>query len=144
MIVLGVDPAWAKPSAWALLSNEGGSVALLDSMRGEVNDFFGYVADFRPDVIAIEDQFFFKNVSTAKKLCWSAGQFMAVAKINNILYEIINVSKWKNYWKVTGKNSIYTPQSLIMDQFGQNLTDDASCAALIAYYYIDTWRKTDE
>jgi Holliday junction resolvasome RuvABC endonuclease subunit len=144
VIVLGVDPAFSKPFAWTLLSYSNMNVDYVDSMRGDLQNFDEYLQNFNPSCVAVEDQFFYKNVDTAKKLCWAAGQIMGICTMRHIPYVIVNVAKWKNYWKVTGKGAVYTPQSLVRDMFNRNLSDDAACAALIAYYHIQEGTKREE
>lgn len=137
MVVLGIDPAVAKPLGYGLVAFEdhlvfkqGGLCAYMD-----IPDI---LADLKPDLVVIEDQYMFQNYNTAKKLAWSAGKLMGMCAMMKVPNCIINVAHWK---KIMGaqkqdKKDKTAHIRRCKEIFGLDLQDDVASAVLIASAYL--------
>lgn len=127
MRVMGVDPACSKPIAWAVVENG----VLMYSGRGTVIDLYGALRrDVEVKLVAVEDQYLFKNYKTAKKLSWAAGEAMGAAKIAGVRVAVANVSAWKAKMESPQGEHVERAFKLL----GVELQDDEASAALIALY----------
>ena len=97
MVIIGVDPGTAR-LGWGIIKNkQGEQVAgeygcletksgLSDARRLEILfDGFNKLLDkYKPDAVAVEDLFFFKNQKTIVKVSQARGVILLAAQIKNI------------------------------------------------------------
>lgn len=96
-IILGIDPGYGI-TGYGVVESEGGSLNCLDYgvIRTHSGDEFPQriktinkdlkkiIKQYKPNLIAIEDLFFYKNVTTAIKVGQARGVIMLTAVLENI------------------------------------------------------------
>ncbi len=102
MIILGIDPGYDRMGV-AVVKKERGKEKLLysDCLTTKKNFLYGtrimalgkelgkIIKRFKPDVVAMEKLFFFKNQKTALQVAEARGVFLYVAASNNVsIYEL--------------------------------------------------------
>lgn len=146
--VVGVDPSWAKPMAvaYVAIASCEKAPALLDFRTvSDIKEMQSFLGTYHMiDTIFIEDQFMKVNYDTAKKLSWATGKVMGLAEMLGLEYDIVNVASWKSRMlgkqeRVDGKlrypiTPIEVARKIWYLKETSPMTDDESCAALIAYY----------
>jgi Holliday junction resolvasome RuvABC endonuclease subunit len=99
--IVGIDPA-AK-TGWAVLDAEGRRplrVVQAGSLRPDANAVAQLVRHLtqpsvRPDLIALEDQFFGRNVHTLKKLVETRSRFMQGFEVAGVRVVLIPANDWQ-------------------------------------------------
>lgn len=132
MIIMGIDPASSKPYAFSAINQE----EIFMQGKSDLKGFVSAIKLCKPDLIAIEDQYFSKNYKTAKGLSWSTGKIMGIAEIMNIPYKIINVATWKGYFGLLKKGHIKNNHIEKSVSLGGQNDDDLASSHLIALYTI--------
>ncbi|MFH0814964.1 MAG: crossover junction endodeoxyribonuclease RuvC [Candidatus Falkowbacteria bacterium] len=93
MIILGIDPGFAR-TGWGVVEYDRGKLRPVDygcieTMKGEdFSDRLSFLYDeivkkikkFKPDVVAVEELFFYNNVTTAIKVSHGRGVILLAAK----------------------------------------------------------------
>lgn len=93
MLILGIDPGFAR-TGWGVVEYNRGQLKLVDygcieTKKGEdFSDRLNFLYDeivkkikkFKPDVIAVEELFFYKNITTAIKVSHARGVILLSAK----------------------------------------------------------------
>jgi len=126
-VIMGVDPAWAKKHAVAIVDFELGHIT---TAKLDLRDISPFILAHGVEEVVIEDQYLNKNYATAKKLSWSAGEIIGLAKIHGKPFHMINVSQWK-----ASMLSKRLPIDVVDEMFSLKMSDDEACALLIAMYY---------
>jgi Holliday junction resolvasome RuvABC endonuclease subunit len=134
MRVLGIDPHGAKPYGFAILDREDGLPYSRVFLSGlcDLGVLYGMIREFKPDVVAIEDQYMNKNYKVAKSLSWSAGKVMGAAELAHTEWMVVNVATWKSVMQAQKGTHIARAAEL----FGGKFEDDEASAVLIAAYAI--------
>lgn len=141
MRILGVDPATSKPLGVALVTPRltveyGGLCGYMD--------LWDILDTYNPDIAVIEDQFFFKNFATAKKLAWSAGKIMGICALHRTVNCTMNVSHWKKIMECLTKGDKEAHIRRARQIFGQDFQDDVASAVLIATAYLKEYQILDK
>jgi len=150
-LILGIDPG-TNIMGYCLLRYNGRKYGIekigclkltkcethLDKLRGIVQFMDGLLKEYKPEVMAIEEPFFGKNVQSMLKLGRAQGAIMAVAIQNNI--EIVEITPRRVKQAITGKGSASKEQvaAMVSNIAGidiSNLNTDATDAAAIAISY---------
>lgn len=124
---MGVDPAKAKPSTYAVWYDyhfvNAGHIH-------SVHDFYYLLKGlYGPAKVYIEDQYLGFNYKTAKMLSLEAGKLMGACEIAGISYEVINVAHWKSLMGLSDKEN---KKQRLLDKASQIYpTDDEDIAAAI-------------
>jgi len=150
-LILGIDPG-TNIMGFCLLKYDGqkyemikiGSLRLtkcethLDKLRGIVDFMTTLLSEHKPQVMAIEEPFFGKNVQSMLKLGRAQGAIMSVAMQHKI--DIVEITPRRVKQAVTGKGSASKEQvaSMVARIAGidiSSLNADATDAAAIAISY---------
>ena len=142
MITIGIDPAWAKRNAWALIENEVvldfGFMPKGSTLRDEDIDFHG------AEAVWIEGQYP-RNFGSASKLAMVVGKFQMVAQREMRDFHIIQPVTWMSAYYVQRMNKInrenavaniasyYTNKDL-RDEYDKIAGTDLHCAILIGLF----------
>lgn len=141
MKIMGIDPGVSKPLGVAVvtpwLTVEYGGLC-------GYRDLWDILEHYNPDIAVIEDQFFFKNFATAKKLAWSAGKVMGICALHRTPNCIMNVSHWKKMMGCLVKGDKQAHIHRAYEIFGQNFHDDVASAVLIATAYLKEYEILDK
>jgi len=102
MIILGIDPGFDR-LGWAVLEKKSGKEKLIDSgclvskrnllyverILGLGQELEKILKYFKPDIVAVEQLFFFKNQKTALKVAEARGVILYIAARNKAcIYEL--------------------------------------------------------
>jgi crossover junction endodeoxyribonuclease RuvC len=93
MRILGVDPGFGR-TGWGVIDFGGSQMTAVDygcieTKSGEdfsdrlemlYNEIFATIKKFKPDLVAVEELFFYKNVTTAIKVSHARGAILLAAK----------------------------------------------------------------
>lgn len=131
MIVLGIDPAVSKPLGYGLVSFEDRLVFRQGGLCSCM-DIPDLLKTYKPDLVVVEDQYFFRNYNTAKKLSWSTGKVLGICAICRVPNTVMNVAHWKKIMKSDKDQHVERCKIL----FGVDLPDDVASAVLIASAYL--------
>jgi len=141
MKLISIDPAWAKPMAYALFEN--GQCVYYDKID-KLNCLT--VSESPVEMIITEDPYpggkiriySYKGYSeTFKKLCFAVGMVIQFADSINAEYRLIRPVDWKTYWSLT-KNTPEELQHIIRTEITQVAdNEDVQDAILIGKYYIE-------
>lgn len=150
-LILGIDPG-TNIMGYCLLKYDGrnysivliGSLRLmkcethLDKLRGIVEFMTDLLSTHKPQVMAIEEPFFGKNVQSMLKLGRAQGAIMSVAMQHGI--EIVEITPRRVKQSITGKGSASKEQvaSMVANITGYDISEvnaDATDAAAIAISY---------
>lgn len=141
MRILGIDPATSKPLGFALVNPR--LTVEYSGLCGYM-DLWGILDMCNPDIAVIEDQFFFKNFATAKKLAWSAGKIMGICALHRTVNCTMNVSHWKKLMGCLVKGDKQVHMRRAQEVFGREFQDDVASAALIAAAYLKEYDILDK
>ena len=133
MKVLGIDPHSAKPYGWAVI-DEG---KLMSYGLASLRDLYSLMKEYKPDLVAVEDQYLARNYLTAKSLSISAGKVLGAAELLGIKTVSVNVAQWKAAFHCTGGGGAHqmaVSMVLLDSKLGELLGDDEASAAGIAWY----------
>jgi len=97
MKILGIDPGYGR-AGWSILEKEKGKLTLLDfgcvetskglehadRLKQVSDDIISVIKKHKPDTLAIEQLFFFKNLTTAIKVAESRGVVLLTASQNHL------------------------------------------------------------
>ena len=92
MIILGIDPGYAL-AGWGIIKKEGQKLALVkygcfatpkhmphaERLKFLSDNLHKVIRKYKPEVLAIEELFFFKNLKTAIKVAEAKGVILATA-----------------------------------------------------------------
>ena len=133
--VMGIDPAWSKPIAWAIADGErilkynkwpSGKKLQLEDIRLPCQKIY------------IEGQHK-QNMKVMQQLAMTVGQIIMGAKISNIPWEIVNPSNWIVSYRLhtrMGRKALEPAYiNLSRAMTGEKINDvDIAVACLIAMY----------
>lgn len=150
-MILGIDPG-TNIMGYCLLNFDGqtyeilniGSLRLthcdthLEKLHGIVSFISDLLSTHKPEVLAIEEPFFGKNVQSMLKLGRAQGAVIAIALQHNI--EVVEITPRRVKQSVTGSGSASKEQvaamvARITGQDFSNFNADATDAAAIAVSY---------
>lgn len=134
--VMGVDPHGAKPFAFTVL--EGREV--VTQGKGDVRSLDMCMEVFKPDLVAVEDQYMAKNYKVAKMLSQSAGKALGVAELRGVKAVTVNVATWKARFKVLKGHGAHVPVSVAL---GGLEDDDLASSHLIALHAFEEAARGD-
>ena len=140
MTIIGIDPAYAKPCAYAIFDDsdfqECGTfaperlIATLEYLEGE--NFF--------DLIAVEDTFLGMNPATLIKLSWIVGGIWAWAQWQEMDFQLIRALEWQyaipglNKLKNKAKDKMVIETARGLAKTRKEITIDEASAIHIASY----------
>lgn len=135
MRVMGVDPSTAKPLGISLVTER---LTVEYSGLFALEEIYGLMKEWKPDLVVVEDQYLSFNYNTAKKLAWCAGKIMGMALVLGVPCEVMNVAHWKKIMRCTPKDKkdkgIHIRRCT--EIFGEEYEDDVASAILIATAYL--------
>ena len=136
MIIMGIDPAWAKEIAWAIA----------DSYNDKIIDYGTWPpgkdlksSDIKlgADIIYIEGSYP-KNFDIAQKLAFPVGGIIVTANQLGIPFRIVTHDEWALtyglYQKMNRKARIFAFSNLAKSLVGRDLGEDLNVACLIALF----------
>ena len=139
MIVLSIDPAWAKEMAYAVFRD--GQLCFYDKFRTTKE-----LCVTNADVVVTEDPYlggdakkysYRGHVDTFKKLCFAVGMISVLAAALEAEFVLIRPVDWKSHYSLT-KRTTENVQAIIREQLTGGVQDeDIQDAILIGRYYID-------
>lgn len=132
---MGVDPSTAKPLGISFMTER---LTVEHSGLFVLEEIYGLMKEWKPDLVVIEDQYLSSNYNTAKKLAWCAGKIMGIALILGIPCEVMNVAHWKKIMNCRPINKKDKTAHIrrCAEIFGKEYEDDISSAILIATAYL--------
>lgn len=132
---MGVDPSIAKPLGISLVTER---LTVEHSGLFALEEVYGLMKEWKPNLIVVEDQYLSFNYNTAKKLAWCAGKIMGIALVLGIPCEVMNVAHWKKVMQCTPKDKKDKTAHIrrCTEIFGEEYEDDVSSAILIATAYL--------
>ena len=101
-----------------------------------------FIKDEKPDLVLFEDVYMKKgnkfNIDTHKKLSNLQGMLMSFLILENIPYEIIHPTTWKN--GVIGKKKLSKEetQAYLKTKYGKDFKEDIADAICIGLYFLST------
>src|SRR3989339_1119228 len=95
--ILGIDPGYGR-TGWGVINSEGSRINLVgygcietsadhkfvDRLEMLYSDLQKIIKKYRPDLVAVEDLFFYKNVKTAIKVGQARGVIILAARLANL------------------------------------------------------------
>jgi len=139
MTVLSIDPAWAKPMAYAVF----------DDGRLVYHDKFTHTRELcvnNADIVVTEDPYlggpaipFSSNkwVDTFKKLCMAVGMIALMAQAMEAELVLVRPVDWKSFYELTKRTPAKIQETIRAQLTGGVLDEDVQDAILIGTYYID-------
>lgn len=148
MIVLSIDPAWAKPMAYAIFNDN----------KLVYHDKFRYTREIcitDADIVVTEDPYLGGDarkyssrghINTFKKLCMAVGMIALIAEACKAEFVTIRPVDWKGFYSLTKKTPVKIQETIRAQLTGGVLDEDEQDAILIGMYYIDhvTWGQSGE
>lgn len=149
MIILGIDPGFAR-LGYAVIQKNGPNLALikcgcLETKSGAASsarlqllatDLKKIMRDFKPEAVAVEKLFFFKNQKTVIQVAEARGMILSVLMANGAtLYEYTPLEV-KQALTGYGRATKEQVQKMLMMVFKLKLmiqSDDAADAVAVAY-----------
>ena len=149
MLILGIDPGFAR-LGYALIKKDGQSLSLikvgcLETKSGTASsarlqllatDLKKIMREFRPDAVAVEKIFFFKNKKTVIQVAEARGMILSVLTADGTpLYEYTPLEV-KQALTGYGRATKDQVQKMLMQVFKLKIMiepDDAADAAAVAY-----------
>ena len=136
MIVMGIDPAWAKPIAWALADPDTDKIVDYGTWP-QGKDLKASDIKIGVDSIYIEGSYP-KNFDIAQKLAYPVGAIIARANDFGIKWKVITHDEWAMtyglYKRMNRKGRIQAFKNLATSLVGKDLGEDINVACLIALF----------
>ena len=142
MIVLSIDPAWAKPMAYAVFRD--GDLCFYDKFRTTRE-----LCVTNADVVVTEEPYCRKlkekdysysntgRIGTFRKLCYAVGMISLIAQVLEAKIELIRPVDWKSFYSLTVRTPENIQEAIRSQLTGGVLDGDEQDAILIGMYYID-------
>jgi len=139
VIVLSIDPAWAKPMAYAVFRE--GRLVYHDKFRTTRE-----LCVTNADVVVTEDPYLGGDakkyssrghVDTFKKLCFAVGMVSVIAAALEAEFVLIRPLDWKTFYSLTIKTPANIQETIRSQLTGGIQGEDIQDAILIGTYYID-------
>jgi len=139
MTVLSIDPAWAKPMAYAVFDD---GQLVYHGKFTHTRELFVTKADF----VVTEDPYLggnaipFSNnkwVNSFKQLCFAVGMIALMAQAMEADFKLIRPVDWKSFYELTKKTPPSIQETIRAQLTGGVLDEDIQDAILIGTYYID-------
>ena len=139
MKVLSIDPAWAKPMAYAIFHGD----------QLVYHDKFSHTRELcitDADIVVTEDPYLGgparafssgKWVNTFKELCFAVGMIALMAQAMEAKLVLIRPVDWKSFYELTKKTPPKIQETIRAQLTGGVLDEDIQDAILIGTYYID-------
>lgn len=148
MVIVGIDPGTTR-IGFGVIKKDGGSLRCLDygliasspadgrclNSQQVISEIQSLLSKHRPDAVAIEKIFFFKNQKTVISVSEMRGVLMAaVATTNTPIYEYtpLQVKQAVSSYGRAGKDQIEAMVRLILGLKGRVKPDDAADGLAIA------------
>lgn len=142
MIVLSIDPAWAKPMAYAVFKE--GQLVYHDKFRTTKE-----LCVTNADIVVTEEPYCRKlkekdysysnrgRLGTFRKLCYAVGMISLMAQALEAEFVLIRPVDWKSFYKLTVRTPEELQKEYRIQLTGGVLDEDLQDAILIGMYYID-------
>lgn len=142
MIVLSIDPAWAKPMAYAVFKE--GQLVYHDKFRTTKE-----LCVTNADVVVTEEPYLRKGnsrdysysktgrVGTFRTLCYAVGMISLMAQVLEAEIVLIRPLDWKSFYSLTVRTPEELQKEYRIQLTGGVLDEDEQDAILIGTYYID-------
>ena len=148
MIILGIDPGYAL-AGWGIVKKEGQKLELIkygcfatpkqmlhaERLKSLSDDLHKVIKKYKPEVLAIEELFFFKNLKTAIKVAESRGVILATAinfKLRIEEFTPLQIKQAVVGYGRADKNQVGQMVKLILNLKDIPKPDDAADAVAIA------------
>jgi len=139
MTVLSIDPAWAKPMAYAVFKD--GRLVYHDKFRTTKE-----LCVTDADIVVTEDPYlggYAKkyssrgHIDTFKKLCFAVGMVALISQVMEAELVLVRPVDWKTFYSLTIKTPARIQAEIRAQLTGGVLDEDEQDAILIGTYYID-------
>jgi len=139
MIILSIDPSWAKPMAYAVFRD--GQLCFYDKFRTTKE-----LCVTNADIVVTEDPYLGGDakkyssrghIDTFKKLCFAVGMISLLAQALEAELELIRPVDWKSFYRLTKRTPEEIQKEYRIQLTGGVLDEDVQDAILIGTYYID-------
>lgn len=135
MTAMGVDPHASRPYSYAVVVDG----KLMQYGDADICGIAEAIEMCHPDLVAVEDQYLFKNYDAAKKLSWAAGKVIGVCELYSLQCAVVNVASWKARFKVTNLHGKALAEAALAEVLGgqpkpDHFSEDQGCASLIALF----------
>ncbi|MBU4360664.1 crossover junction endodeoxyribonuclease RuvC [Patescibacteria group bacterium] len=148
MTILGIDPGYAR-AGWAILEKSGQDLKLIkygciettkETEHAERLKILNYelnkiIKKYKPEILAIEDLFFFKNLKTAIKVAEARGVILMTGINNNLKikeFTPLQIKQALTGYGRADKNQIQQMVKMILKLKEVPKPDDAADAVAIA------------
>lgn len=155
-IILGVDPGYGI-TGYGIIKVEGSKLSCLDygtitTSSGEVfsdrlkflnQDLKKIIKKFKPDLIAVEDLFFYKNVKTAIKVGQARGVILLTCVLERVAvieFTPLQVKQAITCYGRAGKGQVQQMVKVILNLKDIPKPDDAADALAVAVCAANSWR----
>jgi len=146
--ILGIDPGYAR-AGWSILEKTGQKLGLIkfgcietpkDMEHAERLKFLNkelekIIKKYQPEVLAVEDLFFFKNLKTAIKVAEARGVILMTAFNNKLIikeYTPLQIKQALTGYGRADKNQIQQMVKMILNLKQIPKPDDAADAVAVA------------
>jgi len=139
MKLISIDPAWAKPMAYALFENE-----VLEEC-GKTEGIGGLIIRISPDVIVTERPYLGGDVKkyasrgrieTFEKLCYAVGVVGAFAGYVGAEFQLVRPVDWKSSIGLTKRNPPAVHDAIRAELMQYSENEDVQDAIMIGQYYL--------
>ncbi|MBW1700474.1 MAG: hypothetical protein JRK26_27290 [Deltaproteobacteria bacterium] len=139
MKLISIDPAWAKPMAYALFENE-----VLEEC-GKTEVIGGLIIRAGPDVIVTERPYLGGNAKkysqrgvsrTFETLCYAVGIVAAFAGYVGAEFHLVRPVDWKSSIGLTKRNPPAIHESIRAELMQYSDNEDVQDAIMIGQYYL--------
>lgn len=146
MIIIGIDPGTSR-TGYAIVKYTRGEAKIIDFGCWELSEFDALtrlekifknldrlIKDHQPDLLGIEELFFFKNAKTVMKISEARGVILLAAKRNKIKIVELTPLQVKQYMTGYGRADKKQIQQLVKNYFNLDKIpkpDDAADALAI-------------
>ncbi|MFH1281083.1 MAG: crossover junction endodeoxyribonuclease RuvC [Candidatus Beckwithbacteria bacterium] len=148
MLILGVDPGSAR-LGWGIIKDESskqtvGDYGCIETKKGNTDasrlkdlydQFITIVKTYKPDAVAVEDLFFFKNQTTIIKVSQARGVILLAAetlKIPNFSYSPLQIKMAVTGYGRADKNQVQQMTKTILKLETITKLDDTADALAVA------------
>jgi crossover junction endodeoxyribonuclease RuvC len=148
MLILGLDPGYAR-AGWGIIKKEKNSLSLIQAgcletsknmahaerLKNLQDGLKGIIKKYQPDILALEELFFFKNLKTALQVAESRGVILATAFDCQLpIYEFtpLQVKQAVTSYGRADKNQIQQMVKAILKLDQIIASDDAADALAVA------------
>jgi len=140
-MIIGFDPAASKPNAMAVIHNE--VCIITGDVDPDIHIIVGFLNKHKPDLAAIEGQFFGPNAKTLIQLAEARGRLIAACELAGIPFQIIQPQQWlasiglkpnQKHTKERDQRIIQLAKALLKYDPGNGFNIDHAAAVHIGFY----------